>query len=751
MADDDIIIPDFSKGKKAKVQTKGWTPPVINDDPPVQEDKPEEPGIISKVWNKLNTPLVDVSPQTKAAMSSFSQDHPVIGKVGELATGAMTGMSSPLGLGLGAVTGGAALAEKAGASGLASALRVPGKIASGGMVAHGGANAIGNIAQGNYGQAIGNVAEAGIGALGLRGGLKASEPLGEIPPAPEMTPVDAVKRWGYARNWARQAGVQAKDRFSALSEPGLVDQYEAGNRSDTLPDVENFHKDYHQKLVGAGVLGEDQARPNYLRHYWDQPADNTVRNSSGVTGQAGLSKPSLYQNYAEGIAKGETPKFNNIPDIAGAYSKEAEEAIADKQLKEYLGTKGINLEDASISDPQVQKRIGKLDPEAQKLLANYFSKSPIGGVADAASATKNIALAQGVPTRTGTLSAHGFNLLGSDTEARGFGPAIKDFISRTVSPQKDVEFIQQNKPYLERAIKSGLNWSGDAYSEGTVDDAVKKIPVLGKAKELQDKFLSDPLFKVRAPAMQLKMYVQKYNELLKTVDPDTAAKSAAQFANDFSGTVDKTFRNKTYQDIARTGLLAPDWLESRINIAKKGLTGQPGYVAPLARGTAVAAAPAIAGIASKGIGKYIGGKPAEVTGISAGSSGNKERNIEPLGTSIEPQRTALQVGSQLAQGNLTYPFKYGLKNKLSPPVSMLNDLMNNQDVYGNAISGKNRFGKPIPAGTAAANVAQEVSRPLTPGIIQALIDMYRGKGTGEEVLSKGAGLPITYTQKKKGS
>lgn len=743
MADDDeIVIPDFGKKKTKTVKPKAWTPPVIGDD---EEESSTEPGIVGKVWNKLNTPLVDVSPQTKQAMQGFSQEHPYLGKVGELATGAMTGMSSPLALGL----GGGTMAAKALAVPLASkAIGVVGKALGAGAVVHGGANAIGNIAQGNYPEALGNVAEAGIGALGLRGGLH-NEP-GEVQVAPEVTPTDAVKKWGYARNFAKQSAMDVKSKFNDLIDPAQISQYEGGDRTGKLQEVQDFHDDWHKKLVGAGVLDEGQARPNYLRHYWQQDNPNVTKNSSGVVGEAGLAKPSQYSSYAEGMSHGEIPKHDNIADIASSYEREAQEALADKELKDYLRTKGIDLTDSSISDPQVQRRIAKIDPEAQKLLANYFSKSPEGlsKVANAVSATKNISLAQGVPSRTGTLSAHGFNLLGSDAEARGFGPAIKDFVSSTISPEKDVQYIQENKPYLERAIKNGLNWSGDSYSEGGVDEAVKKIPVLGKAKDLQDKFLSDPLFKVRAPAMQLKMYVQKYNELLKTASPDEAAKQAAQWANDFSGTVDKTFRNKTYQDLARTGLLAPDWLESRLNIAKKGLTGQSGYVAPLARGTAIAAAPVVTGLAAKGVKGYLNGKPAEVTGIDAGDDGKKQRNVEPLGTSIEPQRSILQMGSQLSQGNLTYPLKYGIKNKLSPPIGAVNDLMNNQDVYGNPISGKGRFGRQIPLATAAGNVAQEASRPITPGIIQALIDLYRGKGSMEEVAAKGLGLPITYTSKK---
>lgn len=161
----------------------------------IPEWKPEEQqeGIISKakkLLQKVNTPLVDVSPQTREAMDSFSQEHPIIGGIGNLAVDAMTGSSSPLSLGLMGTASAAPIAAKAGLSGLAKALKVPSTIASGAAVAHGGYNAINEGLAGNYGKALGGVAEAGIGALGLKHGLKVT---GNVPDvsAPIRT-VDAI-------------------------------------------------------------------------------------------------------------------------------------------------------------------------------------------------------------------------------------------------------------------------------------------------------------------------------------------------------------------------------------------------------------------------------------------------------------------------------------------------------------------------------------------------------------------------------
>jgi hypothetical protein len=581
----------------------------------------------------------------------------------------------------------------------------------------------------------------------------------EAPPIESnLSPKEAIQRWGYGRNAGRFSAQQIKDQFSELADkPELISEFQAGSRSGQLKDVGKYFDDRFKKLVDAGVLNPEDYKQNYLKQLWEDKPEvvDAVFNKGGVGREPGLSKESVFKSYKSGIKAGLTPKFNNIADIAGEFEKEFTNAMKDKELYDYLSTKGVKLGNKSISDPSTWKQIAKLDPEAQKMVANYFSKSPesLHNIANVVSGTKNLALTQGLPYRTGQVSAHGFNVLQSDIMAQGFKKGLSDFFKGSINPETDLAYVKQNSSMIKKLIENGMNWTDiedhSALSSDKVSSLIDKIPGAGQANILRRKMFEDPLFKVHLPATKLRIALDRFQQLVPKVGENEALKGAASYANDFAGGVDKTFRNKTYQDIARIGLLAPDWLESRANIAIKGLTGKEGYVKPLIRGAGLASLPVVSGVAAKGVTGYLNSKPSESTGIDIGEVGNKTRNLEPLGTSIEPHRAAIQLGTQLSQGNLQFPFRYA-GNKLSPPIQTLMYLKDNVDPYGNPISGKDRFGRPISSGQSLANISQELARPITPNIIQSIIDYYKNRAEPEEIASKGLGLPVTYTSKAKG-
>lgn len=155
--DDDIVIPSFGK-KKTKTST-GIVIPKFDDEP-----EEESSGILGKVkdiWNKANTPLVDVSPTMRKAMDETEKEHPYIGKVGNFLADTMISGSSPVSLGLEAATLGALKVP---------ALSKVGKVVGAGALAHGGIGAVQALRKGDYPGALAGGLEAGIGGLGLRGG-----------------------------------------------------------------------------------------------------------------------------------------------------------------------------------------------------------------------------------------------------------------------------------------------------------------------------------------------------------------------------------------------------------------------------------------------------------------------------------------------------------------------------------------------------------------------------------------------------
>lgn len=450
----------------------------------------------------------------------------------------------------------------------------------------------------------------------------------------------------------------------------------------------------------------------------------------------------------------------NVSDLLETdLEKSANNTKRDRTLLKYMRSIGMDTKGKGV--PGMLKAVRDIDAKAGSMMSGYFSRH-IPGIkktADIVSGTKNLALSGGAPGRTGQISAHGFNILRSDLQAEGFKEGFKNFFAGSINPEEDLRVVRENKPMIKKLVEHGMTWVNieDHSALGRTATGVDRIPVIGPLNLARKRVFEDPIFQVHLPAVKLKQAMKRYNQLLPTLGEKEALKDAAKFANDFSGGVDKTFRNKTYSDLSRIFILAPDWLESRFNVAKKGLTGKPGYTKALARGALIPAPSVIAGVAAKGAYNYLTkSKAAESTGIPAGEvdivdsrgrPAKKQRSIDLLGTAVEPHRAVIQAATQLAQGDLRFPLKY-LGNKASIPLQTFDRLfLSGIDPYGNPLSGKDRFGRPIPKMTALANIAQEAGRPFTPGFIQALADYYRGKTSKEEIISKFLELPINYSFK----
>lgn len=81
--------------------------------------KKEEPSLLSKLWTKATTPIVDVSPEMKQAQEEYTKEHPILGGGMQFLTSGVTGMATPLNLAF----MGTGLGEMAGLGKIASATR----------------------------------------------------------------------------------------------------------------------------------------------------------------------------------------------------------------------------------------------------------------------------------------------------------------------------------------------------------------------------------------------------------------------------------------------------------------------------------------------------------------------------------------------------------------------------------------------------------------------------------------------------
>lgn len=151
---------------------------------PIVDDINDSFSGLGKFLEYINKPLIDYSPEMKTAMGEFQQEHPYIGAAGNFLADTIASQSSPLSVGLGGTGVSSALATKLALPKLASALRFPAQLASGGLVAKGAYD----VATGEtLPEKAGGLLELGFGGLGLKANRKplipeSPTPVAKIPP-----------------------------------------------------------------------------------------------------------------------------------------------------------------------------------------------------------------------------------------------------------------------------------------------------------------------------------------------------------------------------------------------------------------------------------------------------------------------------------------------------------------------------------------------------------------------------------------
>lgn len=162
-----------------QTEFKPPTDPISDSEfvPPTKSIDEQEPGPIGRFFSAINTPLVNITPEMQRAMQSYQEQHPILGTIGNFGTGMMTAASSPLGLGLGALTGGANLAEQAGMTTTARLLHTPGQIGALGMGAHGLYNFANQPTLAGKTEGLLEAGLGGLGAYGLRGNIDKVAPI----------------------------------------------------------------------------------------------------------------------------------------------------------------------------------------------------------------------------------------------------------------------------------------------------------------------------------------------------------------------------------------------------------------------------------------------------------------------------------------------------------------------------------------------------------------------------------------------
>ena len=597
---------------------------------------------------------------------------------------------------------------------------------------------------------------------------------GHRPIAENETPRKAILQWAWGRSGAKVRGANVARTFEDLSGPDLIDKFEAGDRTGRLADVQKYFDQRHAESVKLGFLDEDQKRLNYLRHYFTQgPEDVTAAYKRFVATNPQFAKLGRFPTYQAAEASGLSKKYNTIPEIIKAYETEFQTGMRNKELRDYLLKTGqlAKGSGAMTTQPQMWQFKGANAKQIADDITNYFAKSPEGlhNIASLFRWSKNLSLGSGIPKTP--LNMHYFNTLTSKWSAQGIS-ALGDYFKGTFKPSRDISYLKGKSDFIADLVDHGMGWEDiedhSALAREATNNSQSFIKRVGSwISSGQQRIFEDPLFKIRLPAAKVELAERIFKEQLPKVGKEKALDLAAEISNNFMGGLNKVLRNKTYKDLASIGLIAPDWLESRWNLASKGvkaLVGKenPIYAKALGRTTAIAGAGIGTGVAAYNK-VFPSERASNAAVIPAGqTSTGLNRGINVLGTASEGVRIPLELASAATSNNESTLGKISnlATGRLSAPFKAGADVVFNRDYAGNPLYGKDRYGKNIPTLEGIGNVGGELASPFIPPWARMLTNLVKyGMNIQQETrptdiereIGQGLELPLRYNTEPKPS
>lgn len=620
---------------------------------------------------------------------------------------------------------------------------------------------------------------------------------------------DTFRRWvntkeGYT-NW-RAGDIKKNPVLTAFDNEGLdaIKALQSGKDGERFAPIKQFTDELFEMERKAGLITPESYRKNYLPQLWENTPEEVQQVFAKTVGsQPGFSKQRLFKDYTEGIEAGLTPRFTQMSDLLEARFKTAQKALADREFIDTLVDSGnaVPLDRApkgwvSVAEITKDNKPLAVPPELAKMMGNYTMEGSklLEKTAQFVAETKQTLLSAGIP-KTGWNFHTGVNIPARAAAVRNnpFG-AVVDSVVWNTRPSTAEKYITETVP---KEITDGLLKQGLTIARSTSGGDYGFKPAQGEgvikgARNMFDKLFSEAAFDKVLPAHKLKVGWEAYGRAIKQgMSEDEAFRVGAETANTVFGGINTSemARNKDFQNVMRTFLLAPDWLESNLKIAGKtgkSLLTPAGWkdktLAPYRQfarnATFMYSSMAMMNKALSGHWPWENGAGQEFN-LATGTydERGRERMIPVFGTAFDFARIPYTIVSGLAQ-NKPEAVTNILKNRLSPPVSAATAVLTNSDYRGQEITSPDKsplenilglgrqaataFGVPSQVtNTAKFLSGDSTAEELAAGLVEAPI-RYRGGANSEKKIQeaktlKNAGLTnkqigqeLTYQPEDKG-
>ncbi len=449
-------------------------------------------------------------------------------------------------------------------------------------------------------------------------------------PPKNQAPAHDYKAWVNSRAAVQVEGANARRKFQDLSEPNIQQILDFNNDPNANPrfkDVQQHLDDLYKMQRAAGT--DIGFKENYLPQMWKETPAQIYAAYRRLGLKPSHTMTAVFRNYAEGIAAGLTPRYDNIADLVGLAEAKARKTVADRMFYNYL--KQNHLVRPANSAPQDWVTINpdafplhrfkqgqlrvitnvKAPPEIAFKINQYLDPQTDGflkQVADKATDVKNVVMSSGIPLTS--LNAHGFNMLSrlyaiQSNPVSGAVEVIKN-IPKFIAPQLFKGAMDKTLENAPRFIKAGMSLKVEEHpfkvelpplrtrlKEATDfmrPGSGQELRPFHGLREIHKALFEDPLFQKFIPMVKVQYAMKMESELLKRgLVPEEATSVAAHWMNEAFGGINyaemlgnpvkgmQWLRNKgtktpfrrsnEFQNFLRVALNAPDWAESNLKLA----------------------------------------------------------------------------------------------------------------------------------------------------------------------------------------
>lgn len=584
--------------------------------------------------------------------------------------------------------------------------------------------------------------------------------------------VQAFKNWVNGRRASRVEGYIKGKEFQTLDAEGMdaIMKFQAGAKQGMEKVQEYFNSKYSQ-LQKAGI--DFNFRENYLPQLWNNTPEeiNQVFNKRLST-KPGFTMQRMIETYQEGIAAGLTPRFSKMSDLVRWYETTANRAMADKQFFDQLAKDKFIMPQGNAprdwvtlnpdSFPKISGKksdiLYKASPElASKineylatptLSTNWLSKN-LAKVAAFASSTKNRMLSFGIPG-TG-INAHGFNILARSYLERGVGGAVETAYYM-VNPNAAAKVADHYMSIAPDAAKSGLT-----FSTGEYDNVIDNPEIRSMFAQKWDDLFEKPLFEKIITAKKLEGWSRLSKEYMKSMPEAQAKAEASKFMNTLYGGInwEELGRSRDLQNVLRSAILAPDWLESNLRLGKGMVTSLFDIKNPAGKAYRKAVTNLAASYVGLNVLNYmtsghlmIQNDSGHTFELEAGyTADGQKRYIRPYGTAVDFARLPVDIAVSTLKGDYSAVGKI-VRNRTSTLVQPVISYITDTDYKGDPAGwrGVDRYGRKMDPTTRMLSIGNQLGTAIGfPAVGQNIIDYATGKQGAEQAILQGLELPFRYS------